>query len=100
MAKTITAEFATRRDAETAVEHLVQEHKLPADAVRITAASQDNSAGTQAAGSDLEDGHTVKGDTEGEPALAGKVRVSAEVDEDKADKVVSSFETYGGSVAA
>ena len=96
MPKTITAEFTSRRDAETAVEHLVQEHGLDRGAVRIASASDLNTVGTQAAGADLEGG-TRKTGTEGEPALAGKIRVSVDVAENETDKAISSFETYGGS---
>ncbi len=96
MPKTITAAFTTRRDAETAVEHLVQEHGLDRNAVRIVSASDTNTAGTERAGGDVEDGH-AKTATEGSPALAGKIQVSADVDDAAIDKVRSSFETYGGS---
>ncbi|TXN23177.1 hypothetical protein [Methylobacterium sp. WL9] len=96
MSKTISAEFETRRDAEMAVERLVQEYGLDRSSVRIVAASDENTAGTQAAGADLEGGQP-KTETAGEPALNGKVKVSADVAEASADKVVSSFEGYGGS---
>ncbi len=95
MSKTITATFATRREAETAVEHLVQEHGLAADAVEITAASDANTAGTERAGSDLENGRHAKTETEGAPKLDGAVQVSAKVEDAQADKVVSSYEAYG-----
>lgn len=99
MTRTITAEFETRREAETAIEHLVQEHGLDRNAVRIAAASDANTAGTRPAGADTENGR-VKTATEGEPALAGRIAVSAEVDDAAADKVTSSFEAYGGRPAS
>lgn len=98
MPRTITATFASRRDAETAVEHLVQEHDLPAGAVEIVAASDANTAGTETAGADLERG-APKPETEGEPKLAGRIQVSAQVEEADADKVISSFKAYGGQIA-
>ena len=99
MPKTITALFAKRREAEMAVEHLVQEHGIDPGAIRITAASDENTAGTEVAGGDVEDGHS-KTATEGGPALAGKIRVSAEVGEDAEAVVITSFETYGGAAIA
>ncbi|GEO98536.1 hypothetical protein [Methylobacterium haplocladii] len=99
MSKTITAAFTTRRDAEMAVEHLVQEHGLDRNAVRIETVSDANTAGTEPAGGDVEGGHE-KTATEGSPALAGKIKVSADVDEAAVDKVRSSFETYGGTGTA
>lgn len=99
MPKTISADFKSRRDAEMAVEHIVQDHGLDRNAVEVGPASDENTAGTEAARADIEDGH-LKSGTEGEPALAGKVRVSVEVDEAIAEKVLSSFETFHGDIRA
>ncbi len=95
MSKTITSRFRSRRDAETAVEHLVQEHGIDRAAVRILPASEANSAGVEAAGADLEDGRAKAG-TDGEPALAGEIAVSATVEADRAEAVIASFKDYGG----
>lgn len=95
MPKTITADFRSRRDAEMAVEHIVQEHNLDRKAVSIGPASSENTAGTQAARADVEDGH-LKSDTDGEPALHGKVRVSVQVEDANADKVMDSIDTFHG----
>ena len=99
MSKTITAEFKSRRDAEMAVEHIVQEHGLDRGAVSIGSATSENTAGTEAARADVEDGH-VKTGTEGEPKLAGKVKVSVEVDEGHADKVKASLKTFDGDTVS
>ncbi|GJE58316.1 hypothetical protein [Methylobacterium trifolii] len=99
MSKTISAAFKSRRDAEMAVEHIVQEHGLDRAAVTVGPASDENTAGTEAARADVEDGH-LKSGTEGEPALAGMVKVSVRTDAAAADKVVSSFQTYGGVLAS
>ena len=96
MPHSVSAEFDTRRDAEMAVEHIVQEYGIDRKAVTVVAASPDNSARTRVAGSDVE----INGDKahiEGRPALAGRVRVSVEVGGASADKVVSSFATYNGT---
>ena len=96
MPETITALFTQRRDAEMAVEHLVQEHGIDRGAIQISAASEQNTVGTEVAGGDLEGGHE-KTDTDGGPALEGKIRVSAEVDSEKVDAAITSFKTYGGT---
>ncbi len=99
MPKTITAEFKSRRDAEMAVEHIVQEHDLDRKAVSVGPASSENTSGTEAARADVEDGH-LKSDTDGQPALRGKVRVSVQVDDANADKVMDSIETFHGEKVA
>ena len=98
MLKTISAEFKSRRDAEMAVEHIVQDHGLDRNAVDVGPASHENTAGTEAARADVEDGH-LKSGTEGEPALAGKVRVSVRVEDTVAEKVILSFKTFDGDIA-
>lgn len=95
MSKTMSADFKSRRDAETAVEHIVQEHGIDRSAVTIGPAGDDNTAGTEAARADIEDGRLKEG-TEGEPALEGEIRVTVAVDDGLTEKVVTSFETYGG----
>ena len=98
MSKTISAEFKSRRDAEMAVEHIVQEHGVDRTAVTVGPTSEDNTAGTEAARADIEDGH-LKSHNEGEPALAGRIKVAVEIDDAVADNVISSFKTYDGKVA-
>lgn len=95
MPKTLTAEFDTRREAEMAVEHLTQEHDIDPAAVSIVPVTDENSAGTDIAGSDNENTGDKAG-SDPHPALAGRLRVSVEVDDAMADKVQSSFATYGG----
>ena len=53
----MVAKFDTRRDAETAVEHLVQEHGINRADVFVRAAGKANTAGVRAAGGDIESGH-------------------------------------------
>ena len=98
MSDTITAEFRSRRDAEMAVEHIVQEHGLDRTAVTVGPASSENTAGTEAARADVEDGR-LKSGTDGEPALHGKVKVSVQVGDADADKVRASIRTFHGEMA-
>ncbi len=97
MPKTISAEFKSRRDAEMAVEHIVQDHGIDRSTVEVGPASDQNTAGTEAARADVEDGY-LKSGTEGEPALAGKVKVSVQVDDATAEMVISSFKTFDGDI--
>ena len=99
MPNTIAATFETRRDAEMAVEHLVQEHGIDRAAVTIAPASEANSAGTATAGADLEDG-SRKEDSDGEPALAGRLKVTATVEDGATEQVRGAFATYNGQTVA
>jgi hypothetical protein len=82
----IAARFATRRDAEMAVETLVQEYEVDRSRVSVTPEGAENTAGTDAAGSDAreEDG-----------AYAGAVKVAAELDGALLERVRASLAEYG-----
>ncbi len=99
MPKTLVAEFETRREAEMTIERLSQEHGIDPGAISIVPVSAENSAGTKIAGSDNENGGDKAG-TEPHPALAGRLKVSLTVDDTLAEKVLSSFATYGGKQIA
>jgi hypothetical protein len=92
--QTITANFDTRRDAETAVEHLVQEHGINRADVFVRAAGKANTAGVRAAGSDLESGHPGV-EKHGKPELSGSIEVSVDCHNDKATIVKSALEKAG-----
>ena len=95
MAMSLSAEFDTRRDAEMAVEHVVQEHGIDRQAVQIAPVSVENTSGVRVAGSDTEEGHKKEGVTGG-PLLAGRIRLTVEAEDAATDKILSSFATYGG----
>ncbi|WP_281407664.1 hypothetical protein [Methylobacterium planeticum] len=42
----------------------------------------------------------MKSESDGEPALAGKVKVSVDVNNATADKVVTSIQTYIGTITS
>ena len=94
----LSADFDTRRDAEMAVEHMVQEHGLDPKTISVVAISEDNSAGTRVSGSDVDTDGDKAGVTS-KPALAGRLRVSVETDSASSDKVLASFAAYGGREA-
>ncbi|MCW6506413.1 hypothetical protein [Lichenifustis flavocetrariae] len=95
MPPSLSAEFETRRDAEMAIEHIVQEQGVDRNAVIVVAASSENSAGTRVAGSDVENGGD-KVHTESRPALDGRIKVSVKAEDGLAEKVLTSFKTYKG----
>ncbi len=76
MERTIVAYFETRRDADLAVEHLVQAHGVARTDIFIRAKGQSNSAGVRAAGADVESGHGAQ--KRGTPELGGEIEVSVD----------------------
>jgi hypothetical protein len=52
MPRTISGEFDIRREAELAVERLVQEYNIDRSAIEVMAASDDNTAGVVPSGAD------------------------------------------------
>jgi hypothetical protein len=96
MERSIVARFETRRDAEMAVEHLVQEHGINRSDVFIRAAGKPNTAGVQAAGADVESGHPGV-EKRGEPKLAGPIEVSVDCHGDQSKLVSSVLERSGGA---
>jgi hypothetical protein len=96
MERTVSGQFSSRRDAELAVEHVVQEHGIDRDDVFIQPMGGANSAGSRAAGSDVQNGH-LGAKTGANPALNGAVEVSVDCHEvTKARAVRVAFEQAGG----
>lgn len=94
--RTIVACFDTRRDAETAVEHLVQAHGIDRADVFISAAGDANTAGVRPAGADVESGHAGV-ETHGKPKLSGPIEVSVDCPGDKSTIVTSALEKAGAT---
>ena len=115
MAKqTITGSFNTRREAEMAVEHLVQDYNIDRSSVHVRPAGEENTSGNVASGADAAERHRgsgAPGDPIGDKIMPedqraeaggigkGAILVSAEVDEDKLDRARASFEEYGAVVS-
>jgi hypothetical protein len=94
---TITAEFQTRRDADLAVERLVQDYGVERTDVFISAAGSDNTAGTQASGADVESGHPNT-EVDAAPALNGAITVSVDIEDDtKVDRVRAALNEFDPS---
>lgn len=96
MEQTIVANFDTRRDAETAVEHLVQEHGVNRSDIFIRAAGKANTAGIRPAGADVESGHPGV-EKQGKPELSGPIEVSVDCHGNKSAVVKSALEKAGAT---
>ena len=91
---TINATFETRREAELAVEHLVQDHEIDREAITIGTDGDENSVGETLGGSDAADEDVDDDDA----ALNGSIAISVSVDsEDEADTVLDVLHEYGGA---
>jgi len=87
----IIGQFAARRDAERAVEHLVKARGLERTDIFIEAQGTQNSAGTRPAGADLDSGH---GEGKG-PELHGAVEVSVECADERTHDVEDALRAAG-----
>ena len=86
MSSDVQARFATRRDAELAVEHLVQQHGIDRGDITVRASGDANTAGSEPAGADIESGHPgVKKD--GSPKLRGDVEMRVDCSDDRVEAV-------------
>jgi hypothetical protein len=95
MEGTIVAQFETRREAELAVEHLVQAHEVERSDIFIRARGEANSAGVRAAGADVESGHEGARER-GTPELAGPIEVSVDYRGQNAADVRKALQEAGG----
>lgn len=91
MAKTVRAEFETRRDAEMSIEQLVQELGIERTDVFVSAVESENTVGTRQAGSDTEHGEP---DPAKHPKLEGLIEVSVELDDDRCAAAEAVFRDH------
>lgn len=97
MSTTIQATFATRRDADMAVEHLVQEHGIERTDIFVAARGAGNSAGTSAAGSDIRAAEEGQEQHREDAPLNGGITVSVDLEDDtSAPSVRATFADFGG----
>jgi len=95
MGVTIKGTFPSRREVEIAVEHLVQDHGIERTDVFIEPAGEENSAGVEPAGADVESGHAgIDPDTEG-AAYTGALIVAVDMNEHGAAVVEKAFRDAG-----
>jgi hypothetical protein len=93
---TITGTFATRREAEIAVEHLVQEYGIDRSDVFVEPQSAENSAGTKPSGGDVAEAEPQADNAE-EPALNGALLVSVDLSLDRLDDAEAAFRDAGAT---
>jgi hypothetical protein len=88
---TIIGEFDTRRDAELAVEHVVQECGVPRSDVFVQAAGGANTSGTRPAGPDAKTAPAP----EGHQKLEGPIEVSVDFHGDAPEKIADALKGAG-----
>lgn len=99
MSNPITGTFDTRRNADMAVERLVQEFGIERTDVFVAAEGDENSAGVQVAGSDSASAAPSE-PARDDGAHRGGVTVSVDInDADLVANVRSAFEEFGGGQA-
>ena len=96
MEQTVIANFDTRRDAELAIELLVQEHGINRSDIFVRPAGKANTAGIRPAGSDVESGHPGIA-KHGKPELTGPIEVSVDCHGDNSAIVKSALEKAGAT---
>lgn len=93
MPRRITGEFATRREAELAVEHLVQEYGVDRAAIEVMAAGAANTAGTVPSGADRD---PSTGEAKAS-ATGGRIRVTATVEDAMAGRAEEALRQARGA---
>ena len=88
MSQTLKTTFATRRDAELAVERLVQEHGIERSDIFIAPEGDANSAGEAVSGSDRPSAAPTEAGRS-DAALNGRIEVSVDLQNDALAAVVS-----------
>ena len=100
MSTTLVGKFKTRRDAEMAVERLVQEYELERTAIFISATGADNTAGEEQAGAD-DEADLLASQGDGGGALNGAIDVSVDIEDGSvADQVRAAFDEFNAADVA
>lgn len=95
MRANLTGLFETRRDAEMAVERLVQEYDVDRSLIRIAPAGDANSAGEQRAGADRHAAAPSSEDRQ-DAKLTGPIEVSVDIQDDaRASTLREAFAEFG-----
>lgn len=76
----ISAMFGSRREADLAVEHLVQEHGIERDVIFVQAAGETGTTGTRVVGADASSGGTTTRERTDAP-LNGEIKLTVAVTE-------------------
>jgi hypothetical protein len=109
--RSITGSFATRREAEMVVETLVQEYNVDRSSIRVQAEGEDNTSGSIVSGTDVAERHRAGGgggdvirpepeqEAHADGIRAGRITVSAEVEETVLQRAEVAFREYGARTA-
>jgi hypothetical protein len=93
---TVVATFNTRRQADLALEHFVQELGVDCADIVLAPEADDNSAGSAPGGVDAESGH-LGVDPASDPAIAGRINLSVDLaDDQKVRDIRAVLEEIGG----
>lgn len=91
MESTIIGEFDTRRDAELAVEHVVQDCGVPRSDVFIQPIGGSNTVGTRPAGADAK----ARPTPEQQQKLEGSLEVSVDFHGDDPERIAAALKGAG-----
>ena len=94
MESTIIGQFDTRRGAELAVEHVVQEYGIPRTDVFVQPVGEANSAGTHAAGADAKSAP----DPQNREKLGGAIEVSVDFHGDDPKLIADALRGAGAKL--
>lgn len=94
--QTINAYFSSRREADLALEHLVQEHGVERADIFLQSATDENTAGTMIGGADAAAGDPGTERRE-DSALHGKVELSIDISDDQKDVVSAALRESGAT---
>lgn len=86
----MSAIFSSRRDADLAVEHLVQEHGIDSSVIFVEAAGESGTTGTHVVGEDGSSGGPTTRERTGDP-LNGEIKLTVavtEIDRSMVDRVL------------
>jgi len=95
MERTVFAYFNTRREAELAVERLVQGRSIQRTDILVGPRGDDNSAGVEAADADVESGHPGV-EKRSRPKLEGAIEISVDCHGNGQDIVLKTLKDAGG----
>ncbi|AHE55321.1 hypothetical protein [Sphingomonas sanxanigenens] len=92
--KTVTGEFDTRREADLAIERLVQEYGVERTDIFVAPEGKDNSAGQAVDGADLTTGPAGSEERD-DSALRGVLAISIDIAEEDAEVVKNALTAAG-----
>lgn len=97
MGSTVSGTFPSRREAELAIEHLVQEYGINRSDIFVEPVGSDNSSGKTPSGADIESGHVgISADAEG-ASYSTALKVTVDVNSDETMDIRTAFQEAGAT---